>query len=277
MMEMPLPLTRDLVLIGGGHTHALVLRMLGMEPIPGVRLTLINPFPTAAYSGMLPGFVAGHYEVPDLGIDLVRLARFAGARLILGRASGIDLGARTVTVEGRPPLRFDVASIDIGISSEMPGLPGFAEHAVPAKPLDTFARRWAAFAGSGEAGRVAVIGGGIAGMEIALAAAYRLRGRGSVTVVEAGKGPVGHRRGGATCHPVARGRTRRDGDRRRARRQRWARGRQAGRRAGRAVGLHSWRSRDPAAGLACGDGPAPDRWLRHGGERGVRPGACARR
>ncbi|MFM2356017.1 MAG: hypothetical protein RLZZ528_1753, partial [Pseudomonadota bacterium] len=187
MMQMPLPLTRDLVLIGGGHTHALVLRMLGMRPIPGLRLTLINPWPTAAYSGMLPGFVAGHYAVPELGIDLVRLARFAGARLVLGRATGIDLAARTVTVEGRPPLRYDVASLDIGISSEMPALPGFADHAVPAKPLDAFARRWAAFAAAPGAGRVAVIGGGIAGMELALAAAFRLGSRGKVTVIEAGR------------------------------------------------------------------------------------------
>ncbi|NIM08590.1 MAG: hypothetical protein GTO53_05430, partial [Planctomycetales bacterium] len=61
-MQTPLPLTRDVVLIGGGHTHALVLRMWGMKPLPGVRLTVINPGPTAPYSGMLPGMMAGHYR-----------------------------------------------------------------------------------------------------------------------------------------------------------------------------------------------------------------------
>src|SRR6056297_1423915 len=94
------PLTRDLVLIGGGHTHALVLRKWGMNPLPGVRVTVINPGPTAPYSGMLPGFVAGHYTRDELDIDLVKLARFAGARIIDGYATGIDKDAQTVAVSG---------------------------------------------------------------------------------------------------------------------------------------------------------------------------------
>jgi len=174
-MQNAFPLTRDLVLIGGGHTHALVLRRWGMQPLAGARLTLINPEPTAAYSGMLPGFVAGHYGREDLGIDLVKLARFAGARLILGAVDGIDLTARNIHVPGRPPIAFDVASIDIGITSAMPALAGFAQYGIPAKPLTPFGKRWAAFrAGSGPA-RVAVIGGGVAGAELAMAMAHALR------------------------------------------------------------------------------------------------------
>ena len=185
-----LPLTRDLVLIGGGHAHALLLRMWGMDPLPGVRLTLISPDPTTAYSGMLPGHVAGLYPRAALELDLVRLARHAGARLILGRVAGIDRVARRVRIEGRGWVAYDVASIDIGISAEMPGLPGFAQHAVPVKPLDAFADHWQAFAEAAAAGRAAprvvVIGGGVAGVELALASAARLGPQAEVTVIEAG-------------------------------------------------------------------------------------------
>jgi selenide,water dikinase len=184
-----LPQTRDLVLIGGGHAHALVLRMWGMRPLPGVRLTLISPSPTAAYSGMLPGHIAGVYPRAALELDLVKLARHAGARLILARATGIDRAARRVRIEGRGDVAYDIASIDIGISAEMPALPGFAEHAVPVKPLDDFADRWQAFAVSvaegRSTGRVAVIGGGVAGVELAIAASQRLGAAAQVTVIEA--------------------------------------------------------------------------------------------
>ena len=177
MHHLPLPLTRDLVLIGGGHTHALVLRKWGMNPLPGARVTVINPGPTAPYSGMLPGFVAGHYNRSELDIDLVRLARFAGARVILGPVEGIDTTARLVHVPGRPPVAFDVASVNVGITSDMPPLPGFAEHAVPAKPLGPFASRWVEYmTGTGPAA-VAVIGGGVAGVELVMAMAHALRAR----------------------------------------------------------------------------------------------------
>jgi selenide, water dikinase len=184
-----LPQTQDLVLIGGGHTHALVLKRWSMQTLPGARLTVIDPGPTAAYSGMLPGFVAGHYDRDDLNIDLVRLARAAGARLILGAANGIDLVAKTVTVPGRPPVAFDVASVDVGITSAMPDLPGFAEWGIPAKPLTPFASRWSAFrAASSSNPQVAVIGGGVAGAELAMAMAHALRGRGgAVRLVDRGQ------------------------------------------------------------------------------------------
>ncbi|PWE32815.1 selenide, water dikinase SelD [Maritimibacter sp. 55A14] len=178
-MQMPLPLTRDLVLIGGGHAHALVLRRWAMNPLAGVRLTLINPDPTAPYSGMLPGHVAGHYSRAALEIDLVKLGRFAGARLVLGRAEGIDRQARRITVPGRADIAYDIASIDIGVTSAMPDLPGFADHAWPAKPLGPFADAWEDFVARAAAGRrppaVAVIGGGVAGVELSMAMAHRLR------------------------------------------------------------------------------------------------------
>lgn len=188
-MQMPTPITRDIVLVGGGHTHALLLRMWGMNPLPGVRLTLINPGPTAAYSGMLPGHIAGHYDRAALEMDLVRLARFAGARLILSRAYGIDRDKRRVLIEGQGAVAYDLLSIDIGVTSDMPALPGFADHAVPAKPLDAFADRWQAFAERVAAGaapaQVAIIGGGLAGVELALAARHRLGPKAEVALIEA--------------------------------------------------------------------------------------------
>ncbi|MFK7755129.1 MAG: selenide, water dikinase SelD, partial [Sedimentitalea sp.] len=178
MIDPDMPLTRDLVLIGGGHTHALVLRKWAMNPLAGVRVTLINPGPTAPYSGMLPGHVAGHYGREDLDIDLVRLARFAGARLILGAVNDIDLARREVHVPGRAAIAYDACAVDVGITSAMPRLAGFSDHAVPAKPLGTFAARWRAYLSQTGAAQIAVIGAGVAGAELAMAMAFALKHRG---------------------------------------------------------------------------------------------------
>nr|WP_322865010.1 selenide, water dikinase SelD [Aquicoccus sp. G2-2]MEA1112232.1 selenide, water dikinase SelD [Aquicoccus sp. G2-2] len=185
-----MPYTRDLVLIGGGHAHALVLKAWGMNPLPGARLTVINPGPTAPYTGMLPGYVAGHYTRDELEIDLVRLCRHAGARLILDKAAGIERMRREVTLEGRAPVAYDVASFDIGITAKM-DLPGFAEHGIGAKPLDTYAARWREFLTQATQGQVAadvaVIGGGVAGCELAMAMAHALQTAGvtpRITVIE---------------------------------------------------------------------------------------------
>lgn len=194
-MNTDLPVTRDLVLIGGGHAHALMLRQWGMKPLAGVRLTVIDPNIKAPYTGMLPGHVAGHYPREALDIDLVRLAQFAGARLVQDRATGLDRTARLVRLERRPDIAYDHLSIDIGISSAPMEIEGFAEHGIAAKPLGPFAESWARYVArvtdSGEVPRVALIGAGVGAVELALAMDHRLRAAGAarpeITVLDAGR------------------------------------------------------------------------------------------
>ncbi len=198
-MHSPLPLTRDIVLVGGGHTHALVLRKWAMKPVAGARLTLINPSPTAPYSGMLPGHIAGHYQRDDLEIDLVKLARFANARLVMAPATGIDRENQRIQVLGQVGISYDITSIDIGITTEIPTIPGFSDHALGAKPLPHYTAAWQQFLSDLAAGKqapeLAVIGGGVAGIELALAMMHRLKSDGisnpKVTVLESQNTPLG--------------------------------------------------------------------------------------
>ena len=172
------PISKDIVLVGGGHAHVFVLKSFGMKPEPGVRLTLIAKELAAPYSGMLPGFVAGHYSLEDCHIDLVRLAQYAGARIIHGAMCGIDRVTKRVFIEGRPPLSYDLLSIDVGITPLLQTIAGAAEHAIAVKPVSLFAPKWQALEArvlSKDGPRsIVVIGGGAAGVELVLAARHRL-------------------------------------------------------------------------------------------------------
>ncbi|MCX7960677.1 MAG: selenide, water dikinase SelD [Burkholderiales bacterium] len=172
------PVLRDLVLVGGGHAHVVALRRFGMRPMPGVRITVVCRDVETPYSGMLPGYIAGHYAYDEIHIDVARLAAFAGARFYRDEAIGIDRARKTVICRSRPPVAYDLLSIDIGSTPQTDGVEGAQAHAVPVKPIDTFNARWLALLArvrsrSG-ALRIAVVGGGAAGVELALAIQHRL-------------------------------------------------------------------------------------------------------
>lgn len=174
-------LARDLVLVGGGHAHALALRMLAMRPIAGLQITLVSPASHTPYSGMLPGLIAGHYGFEETHIDLARLCQWAGARFIAAEVRGLDPRARTLALPGRPPLAYDVLSLDIGSQPELDSVPGAREYAVPVKPVAELWQRWQALENSlpERTGplRLALVGGGAGSVELALAMARRLRGK----------------------------------------------------------------------------------------------------
>src|SRR5712692_3964821 len=178
-MRQPVPIAQDLVLVGGGHAHVDVLKRFGMRPAAGVRLSLITRDVETPYSGMLPGYVAGLYRFDECHIDLVRLARFAGARLIHDEALGLDLAGRRVLCRDHPPIRYDLVSLDIGSTPRLDDVPGAAEHTVSVKPIAQFGARWEALlerARDLKQLRLAIVGGGAGGVELALSVQHRLAG-----------------------------------------------------------------------------------------------------
>ncbi|SHF19748.1 selenide, water dikinase [Microbulbifer donghaiensis] len=187
------PNYQDIVLVGGGHAHAIVLQMWAMNPLPGARLTLVSPQVQTPYSGMLPGLVAGHYRLDETHIDLVRLCRAAGARFVQACAHRIDPAARKVSLLGRPDLEYDVVSLDVGATParELPG----SELAIPIKPIGHFYRYWQQLQRRVQKTRapvkLGVVGGGAGGCELAMAMAHALEeqvysGRVQIHLVHAG-------------------------------------------------------------------------------------------
>jgi selenide, water dikinase len=173
------PVIKDVVLVGAGHAHVAVLRQFGMRPIRGVRITLISREVHTPYSGMLPGLVSGHYDFDQAHIDTGPLARFAGARLYQDEVVGLDLANRLIECADRPPVRYDLLSLNIGSTPNTASVPGAVEYAIPVKPIGGFLARFSALLARtierSARTRIALVGAGAGGVELMLSVERRLR------------------------------------------------------------------------------------------------------
>ncbi|HBT33102.1 MAG TPA: selenide, water dikinase SelD [Pusillimonas sp.] len=179
MQQTSSPVMRDIVLVGGGHSHAIVLRKFAMKPMPGVRLTVICTDTETPYSGMLPGYIAGHYTYDDIHIDVRKLAEFAGARYFKDEVTGVDRDTKRVLCRNRPPVPYDILSINVGATPQVDAVPGAKTFSIPVKPIRYFNARWLALLDRMKERTqptiIAVVGAGAGGVELALAIQYRLQ------------------------------------------------------------------------------------------------------
>ena len=169
----------DLVLVGGGHSHALALRMLAMTPIPGVRITLVSPDALSAYSGMLPGLIAGHYSLTDTHVDLYRLCIATGTRFIRAAVTTICSAERRLTLDDGSTLEYDWLSLDVGATPNLQPVGEDHPDIVPVKPVASFHQRWQQWRDGDSP--LAVVGAGAGGTEMALAIAESQRREGRHT------------------------------------------------------------------------------------------------
>ncbi len=184
---------KHLLLLGAGHAHVHLLSILASRPLPGVRVTLVAPYPRQLYSGMVPGFVAGHYTLDDCAIPLEPLLKDTGVEWLTRSAAGLDAAARSVTLDDGSTLSYDFLSVNTGpVQSrkqvEMM-IPGACENGLFVRPIESFADLWPRVLERAQSRplRVAVIGAGAAGIELAMAIGHRLPGS-SVTLLAGGPG-----------------------------------------------------------------------------------------
>ena len=115
---------QHLVLLGLGHAHIQVLRHLAQlktkgnpkdkESLAQLQIFLVTPESRYTYSGMLPGWVAGHYAKADIQLSTLALSQAAGVQWIPVSATGINHQKQTVQFSGKEQLAFHTLSINIG-------------------------------------------------------------------------------------------------------------------------------------------------------------------
>ncbi|MEG1834292.1 MAG: FAD-dependent oxidoreductase [Burkholderiaceae bacterium] len=170
-----------LLLIGGGHAHVRVLEQLARQRPAGLEVTLVTPYERQLYSGMLPGWIAGHYpRIAELAIALAPLAARARVRFHRAQVTSLDLAAKIAHTDRGDELAFDLVSIAAGPTTDLDAIVGAIDFAVPLRPIEHFVETWqqqylVMLSHPSGSTRVSFIGGGAGGVELALATAWRLR------------------------------------------------------------------------------------------------------
>ncbi len=176
MNKNPTPLVSDLVLLGGGHANIQVLKMMAMNPIGGLRITLISDQTHSPYSGMIPGYLAGFYSYEECHFDLRRICEELGLRFIKAKIIGIDPLRKKIQLVNRAEVSYDCASINVGIQPRSIAVlsPEPALKTIPLKPISQFIAHWDQLLSDLKAYRgneplpLAVVGAGAAGVEISI-------------------------------------------------------------------------------------------------------------
>jgi pyridine nucleotide-disulfide oxidoreductase family protein len=162
-----------LVLIGGGHSHVICLKLWGQKPLAGVKLTLISNVKRTPYSGMLPALLAGYYSYEESHINLIKLAQFAQAELIIDPVIDLDPVRKQIICQSNRVISFDLVSIDIGSTPQSSEIKGANLYTIPAKPVDKLLKNWQTIVNKCQQNQqkaltLTIIGGGAGGVELAL-------------------------------------------------------------------------------------------------------------
>ena len=172
---------REVILVGGGHSHVQVLESFSGQPLDSARVTVVVDKPIAVYSGMVPGFVAGQYKERELEIDVPQLCKWAGVECLVQPVELVDAANRQMVLLGGERLSYDLASINVGSTVAGLDLPGIREFAIPTRPISELILRTESVIDSARSRtedrpfRVVVVGGGAGGVELAFTFLERLR------------------------------------------------------------------------------------------------------
>jgi NADH dehydrogenase FAD-containing subunit len=170
-----MPASPHLVLLGGGHAMLPSLARARDWTDAGAEVTLIDPQRYLYYSGMVPEYLGGVYEEEEIRVDLARLTQAAGVTHVQAQAQTIDPAARTVTTDAGEQHSYDLLAADVGSAN-----PAVPESAIATKPIARIrplaARIGDILADPSSSLRLVVVGGGAAGVEVALNVTGRFEG-----------------------------------------------------------------------------------------------------
>lgn len=189
---------KRLVLAGGGHAHLQVLTELRKRPPDGWQVDLVSPHEHQIYSGMLPGWIAGHHSLQECVVPLRPLADRAGVAFHLTAATALDMPRNMLICDNGQSLEFDVLSLDVGPAPALDGLLLDSPDVLPIRPLaglvDAWPRLMERIGRHTTSFHLVIVGAGAGGLELALSVHHRAIREGwshlKMTLVGSGATPL---------------------------------------------------------------------------------------
>lgn len=159
----------QICLVGAGHAHILILKKLTEVTTPGIQWVFISPYEDFSYSGLFTSALSGETTLASAQVSLASLVQRAQARgnnisLRLDEAYDLNLRDRAIHFRQAGEILFELASFNVAGESPLPGL-------TPVKPVSLLS----SVLESENFRRIQIVGGGVAGVEIALCLAARYR------------------------------------------------------------------------------------------------------
>ncbi len=190
MGEQP---TRICILGGGfgGLYTALRLDQLPWERGTKPEIVLVDQRDRFLFTPLLYELLTDELQTWEIAPPFAELLADTDVRFHQARGVDLALEERQVVLEQHPPLTYDRLVIALGGVTPLADLPGLREYALPFRSLEdayTLLARLRALERQPEREviRVAIVGGGYSGVELACKLADRLGRRGRVRIIERG-------------------------------------------------------------------------------------------
>ncbi len=179
----------------GGLYTALRLHQLIWEPGQKPEITLVDRQTNFVFTPLLYELITGEMQSWEIAPPFAELLKGTDIRFVQGSvkqgAADADLGQqaqKSVTLEDGTEIPYDRLVLALGCETPSDLVPGTIENAIPFRSLDDAYRLDAKLrvleASSLERIRIAIVGGGYTGVEVACKLADRLKERGRIRLIQ---------------------------------------------------------------------------------------------
>ena len=183
-------MSQSICILGGGfgglYTALALSKLDWKDEQP--EIVLVDKRDRFLFAPLLYEIVTGELQTWEIAPPYEELLANTGVRFHQSGVDSIDIGAQQVSLSDGSQLAYDRIVLALGGETPMDMAPGVAEHAIPFRTLEDAYRLKERLRELEDAKpekiRVAIVGGGYSGVEIACKVAERLGDKGRVRIIE---------------------------------------------------------------------------------------------